>query len=43
MKITVNASWRYFVWGVYMDREEPIVRFYPIPFVRISLDFTDWP
>jgi hypothetical protein len=36
----VSFSWRYGVVGVYKDREKPIVRIYPLPFVRITLERT---
>jgi hypothetical protein len=39
-RFTVNVSWRYFVMGVYADRNEPIIRIYPCPFVRISWEMT---
>jgi hypothetical protein len=38
MRFSVNRSWRYFVMGVYADRDKPIVRIYPCPFVRVSLE-----
>lgn len=33
----IGFSWRYGVWGVYKDRDRPLVRVYPVPFVRITL------
>jgi hypothetical protein len=35
-KVWIDISPRYFVMGVYKDRDEPILRFYPCPFIRIS-------
>jgi hypothetical protein len=31
-----ECSWRYCVIGIYKDRAQPVVRVYPVPFVRIS-------
>ena len=33
----IEFSWRYGVMGVYRDRDEPIWRVYPVPFVRITV------
>jgi hypothetical protein len=32
-------SWRYGVWGVYRDRDRPMVRVYPLPFIRITIEW----
>ena len=34
----IEFSWRYGVIGIYKDRGKPIVRIYPLPFVRITLE-----
>jgi hypothetical protein len=34
----LELSWRYAVIGIYKDRDKPIVRIYPLPFVRLSID-----
>jgi hypothetical protein len=33
----VEFSFRYFIIGIYKDRDKPVVRIYPVPFVRISI------
>jgi hypothetical protein len=33
----VDISWRYGVVGWYKDRTRPIVRIYPIPFIRVTI------
>jgi hypothetical protein len=35
--MTIEFSFRYGVWGIYKDRDKPIVRIYPLPFIRITL------
>jgi hypothetical protein len=37
LPVKVEFSWRYGVMGIYKDRDEPIVRIYPVPSVRITL------
>lgn len=37
MRARIEFSWRYGVVGVYKDHDWPVVRIYPIPFVRISI------
>jgi hypothetical protein len=32
----LEVSWRYFVLGAYVDRDRRTIRFYPLPFVRLS-------
>ena len=32
-----SFSWRYCVWGLYKDRERPLLHIYPCPFVRVSM------
>jgi hypothetical protein len=38
MKFSINLSWRYFVVGAYADRDKPIIRVYPCPFIRLNLE-----
>jgi hypothetical protein len=33
----MEFSFRYGVIGIYKDRDEPIWRIYPFPFIRISI------
>ena len=33
----IDFCWRYGVVGVYKDREEMLIRIYPLPFVRITI------
>jgi hypothetical protein len=33
----IEFSWRYFVLGFYKDRDKPIFRIYPFPFVRFTV------
>lgn len=40
MKRSYDFSFRYLVWGVYFDRDPNIIRIYPIPCFRITLDWT---
>lgn len=37
----INFSVRYGVMGIYKDQEFPVVRIYPVPFVRITVGGTD--
>jgi hypothetical protein len=39
LTLTVDVSRRYGVVGVYKDRDLPIVRVYPVPFVRVSVQW----
>jgi hypothetical protein len=34
--MTVEFSFRYGVVGVYKDRNSPVVRWYPVPFIRLT-------
>lgn len=36
----IEFSWRYGVIGVYRDRSVDLWRIYPVPFVRVTLDFS---
>jgi hypothetical protein len=36
MNVKIEFSLRYGVVGIYVDRDEPIVRVYPMPFVRVT-------
>ena len=36
--VGLEFSWRYGVMGVYKDRERPIVRVYPLPFIRLTIE-----
>lgn len=40
MKLSFECSPRYCVWGIYADRGLPIIRVYPLPFVRVTFDFS---
>lgn len=33
----IECSWRYCVMGIYKDRDKPVIRIYPVPFVRVTL------
>jgi hypothetical protein len=33
----IEFSWRYGVTGWYKDRDHPILRVYPLPFIRVSI------
>lgn len=35
----ISLSWRYFVFGVYVDRSLECAHYYPIPFVRFTYYF----
>jgi hypothetical protein len=35
--VTVEFSLRYGVLGIYKDRDKPIVRIYPLPFIRVTV------
>jgi hypothetical protein len=37
--LRMECSWRYGVMGVYKDRKRPVVRVYPLPFVRITIEW----
>jgi hypothetical protein len=39
ISVRVECSWRYGVMGVYRDRDLPVVRVYPLPFVRITIEW----
>jgi hypothetical protein len=36
-QVRIEFSFRYGVMGIYKDRDNPTVRVYPLPFVRITL------
>jgi hypothetical protein len=38
MKFSIQFSYRYAVIGLYADRDEPFIRIYPLPFVRITVE-----
>lgn len=40
MKLKIEFSARYGVMGIYLDRGLPIVRLYPLPFLRITVDLS---
>lgn len=42
--VEAEFSWRYGVVGLYKDRELPLVRVYPVPFVRLTVTtgFREW-
>jgi hypothetical protein len=33
----IELSWRYCVVGIYRDRDRPLWRVYPLPFVRVTV------
>jgi hypothetical protein len=37
-RVTIEFSWRYGVMGIYKDRHDPLVRIYPLPFIRVTVD-----
>ena len=37
----LDFSIRYGIMGIYKDRDHPVVRIYPLPFIRITLGGTD--
>lgn len=37
--IEAEFSWRYGVVGVYRDRELPLLRIYPCPFIRFTVTY----